>query len=1016
MVPALPTRLVRVCLWAGVLCLAPPGLRAAEPSRWLARPPWQTDDGLPNNTVYGVAQTPDGFIWLGTPTGLARFDGARFQVFSSTNFVSPPNRGILTMINLRDGGLALTMDRGAVVLLRPDSARAFLPDRNLSDQTPYSMAEDAEGAVWVSYRDGAVCRVRQGKTIRFTEQEGLLAPVAISALAADRQGRIWFARGPHFGAFRDGRFQAVATIPSSPTRLAAAHGGGIWICSGTRLLKFDEDMGLKDLGEFSSTPSAGAPTALLEDEDGSVWIGTAYSGLYHFSGTNFEAVPISHKEVTSLAEDREGSLWVGTTGDGLYQVRPRTVELEGTEEGLPFDAVQSLCEDTNGVLWAATQNGALARRIGDRWQMFSPQPDWAAPATCVTADPSGAIWIGTRTFGLFCWKDNRLTDWGNTRDLAGITVHTLQVGRSGDLWIGEDTPNALQRLRAGQLTTLDVPADDLRVIRAMTEGLDGSIWVGTSRGLLLRIRDGHVANETIRTPGEPTPSIRCLYTSPDGTVWIGYANWGVGWIKNGRSANIRTEQGLYDDGISHIVADGHGWLWFGSDRGIFKVRQKELDDVAEGRANRVRSIHYGKGEGLASLQANFGGAPGALRSRDGRLWIPMRTALAVVNPDPLYMSSYPPPVLLCRVAVDDRTAAAYCDIMPTPDSRNRQVLDLRTSRGPLHLPPGHRRVQFDFTALSFTAPENVHFRYRLDGSDDDWGEDKTERTASYLRLPAGTYTFRVIACNSDDLWNETGASLQVIVAPFVWQTWWFKALLGTLFTLLVIAVVRYVSFRRLRFQLRHFEQQEALHRERARIAKDIHDDVGANLTQIALLGDLARQDVEAPDKLAARLAKVSDTARQAVKSLDEIVWAVNPRNDTLAHLVDYTGQFALDYLRVAGIRCRLDLPDQTPEREISTDVRHNLFLVVKEALNNIVKHARATEVWLRVSAAETGLRIAVEDNGCGFSGPPADAGADGLRNMRQRIQEIGGQCRIESQPGAGTKVLVELPWPPQVHA
>jgi signal transduction histidine kinase len=329
----------------------------------------------------------------------------------------------------------------------------------------------------------------------------------------------------------------------------------------------------------------------------------------------------------------------------------------------------------------------------------------------------------------------------------------------------------------------------------------------------------------------------------------------------------------------------------------------------------------------------------------------------------------------------------------------------------VRLKPGHHKVDFDFTALSFTALDNVHFRYRLVGVDDDWVERTDPRNVSYPRLPANSYTFRVQACNHAGVWNLDGAQLSFIVTPFFYQTWSFRAAALAAFTLVLIAIVRYVSFRRLRLRLHELEQQAALHKERGRIAKDIHDDLGANLTQIALLGELAQQDRGEPDKAAERVGKISTTARQAIKSLDEIVWAVNPRNDTLSHLIDYAGQFALDYLRLAGIRCRLDFPEQAPVREVSTDVRHNLFLAIKEALNNIVKHARATEVWLRASADAHALRFSVEDNGCGFDHAPDDATADGLRNMRQRLAEIGGRCQIESRVGGGTKVTFELPWP-----
>jgi signal transduction histidine kinase len=250
----------------------------------------------------------------------------------------------------------------------------------------------------------------------------------------------------------------------------------------------------------------------------------------------------------------------------------------------------------------------------------------------------------------------------------------------------------------------------------------------------------------------------------------------------------------------------------------------------------------------------------------------------------------------------------------------------------------------------------------------------------------------------------------IVVQPFFWATWPFR--LGTLvvFTLSVIAIVRYVSFRRLRLRLRTLEQQAALHNERARIAKDIHDDLGATLTQIALLSELAQQDMTAPEKAGEHVQKISANARQVMKSLDEIVWAVNPRNDTLPHLIDYLGQFSVDFLRMPGIRCRLDLPEHPPAINLSADVRHNLFLAVKEALHNIVKHARASEVRLRVNVDNGTLSVVVEDNGQGFERAPADAWADGLRNMTQRLTAIGGQCRIESRAGAGTTITFEMPW------
>jgi signal transduction histidine kinase len=290
--------------------------------------------------------------------------------------------------------------------------------------------------------------------------------------------------------------------------------------------------------------------------------------------------------------------------------------------------------------------------------------------------------------------------------------------------------------------------------------------------------------------------------------------------------------------------------------------------------------------------------------------------------------------------------------------------------------------------------------------DADWVEAGPRRFAQYNFLPPGQYQFQVIACNSDGVWNKTGQSLTLVILPHFYETWWFRVLVGMVAAGLVAGAVRYVVTRRLRQKMVQLARQQAVERERARIAKDIHDDLGANLTLIAVLGDLAKKE-----KTGERIEKMASTARESVKSLDEIVWAVNPRNDTLAHLIDYTGQFAVDYLRAAGVRCLLDVPEHAPVREVPSTVRHNVFLVVKEALQNIVKHARATAVWLRISATDEGLRIIIEDNGQGFESVPQDALADGLRNMRQRMEEIGGTHQIQSHAGKGTEIIVELPWP-----
>ena len=971
-------------------------------SNWFMRA-WKSDDGLPNNNVTGMAQTQDGYLWLATPGGLVAFDGVRFQPFSLGSF-GQEKRIISAMTLDHKGGLTLAMDRGDIICLDGSATHTFKIATDTPGRIPRDVVEAGDGTLWVSCHGGGIYSIKNGQVKYIYRSSGLPGGLSIPSLTVDNDGQVWFCKNGAFGKIIDGHFKTLAQLGDSHACLAPARDGNIWMCTASTLYKYRQGEKPEVISKFGGND----PSALLEDRQGTLWVGTYDSGLFRYDGSGFEKVSTSHSQILSLLEDTEGNLWVGTGGGGLDRIRQGNLELIGSDTGLP-EAVQSIGQATNGTIWAAMQSGTLVQLAGDKWTPMETNDTWSGGATCVLPDPSGVVWVGTERRGLFCWRNGQFIPWGKPDDLKGHTIRGLLLDKAGSLWISEESPIGIQKLQSGELKNLPLPPDS-RLIRAFAEDQAGNIWAGTSRGVLLRISGGNVTNETTNLLGAAL-SIRYLYTTPDGIVWIGFAGGGVGRLKDGKVVKITEAQGLVDNYISQIVADEQGWLWFGANRGIFKVREKDLNSVADGLSTHLQTVHYGSGEGLPSLEANYGNSPGALCSRDGRVWIPTRTGVVVANPNLSEDAPQPPSVLFDRVTVDDTVAAIYNGVLPLGKPAGREISSLRDTNILLRVPPYHRRLEFDFTAPSFTAPENTQFRYRLLGLNDDWIEIRAQREVAYPPLPAGNYCFEVEASDRNGDWGKSGTSLNFELLPFFWQTLWFRLMVVALFTLMVVAVVRYLSFRRLQLQLQHAQQQSALHRERARIAKDIHDDLGATLTQIAIFSELAQRDSDRPAESQGHNEKISQTARQAIKSLDEIVWAVNPRNDTLTQLVDYTGQFALDYLASAGVRCRLDFPEQMPEREVPTDLRHNLFLVVKEALNNVVKHAQAREVSLRLSSTDRRLHIEIEDDGRGFGQSPDAPGADGLRNMRQRMADIGGECRIESRVGGGTKIMVEYCWP-----
>jgi len=969
---------------------------------------WLSDDGLPENIVTGVVQTPDGFLWVSTPSGLARFDGIHFEVYSHTNFPGVPNPFVRALAVSRGGGLWLAMDRGPVVNVAAGVAHVFTRFDGLPSLHTVIAVEDDAGALWIGYSNGSLYRLQAGKATDYSEMDGLPAGEFCS-LAKDSRGVIWIARGGQLGVWRNERFQLVQKTGSALTGIAARRAGGVWVCADAMLMYCDESGHLFERGAFKPEHSILKPPVLLEDSSGAVWIGTSTSGLIRFDGKDFEQIPKMHYEILSLTEDHEGNLWVGTGGGGLNRVRPRALQLEGAEAGLIFPIVQSLCEDGQGNIWAAAQNGLLARRSVAGWSIVSTNAGWPGGAvSCVAASPDGTVWIGTQDHGLYQWQDGRFNPFESSEGISNSVVHALIVGKTGEVWISfgaRPLNRFVLRLRNGQSRLMPLP-QGMKNIGAMAFDAQGDLWLATLAGNLLRFREYNFFDETLHI-GPKRLRIRCLHATPDGSLWIGYEDSGLGRLKDGRFALITTAQGLADNHITQIVEDGSGSLWFGANCGIFRVMQQELEEVAEGRASTVMSFLHGADEGLPNLEANLGQSPDVLRSRDGRLWFPMRTGLAIVSPDRLRDPAEPPPVLLDRVTVDGKVMAEYRGTMPVHD--DPAVINLHAPDASLRLAPSHRRVDFDFAALSFSAPETVNFRYRLEGLDKDWIDGRTHRRASYSRLSPGNYRFRVQASSDGRVWEEPGAALALNATPYLQETLWFRAVVLGLVLFLVAAVVQWVVSLQHQRKVERLERLGALDRERARIAQDLHDDLGAGLAQVGLLSSIIQQSATSSERTQKHLRQITNTSQEMVGALDEIVWAINPKHDSVTSLSDYFCGYAQELFQPTKIRCRLDIAKDLPSDTLDAHRRHSFFLAFKEALTNVIRHSQAAEVWILISADAHNLLVVVEDNGKGFAARPAGVGADGLGNMSRRMTQLGGRCEIQSVPDSGTRVRFVLP-------
>jgi signal transduction histidine kinase len=577
--------------------------------------------------------------------------------------------------------------------------------------------------------------------------------------------------------------------------------------------------------------------------------------------------------------------------------------------------------------------------------------------------------------------------------------------REGELW---------RRWKGAWIAETNHP--QTHAITAIVEDREGWMWIGTEGGGLERFK-GDERVHFDKTGGLLSDLIRTLYMDGQGVVWIGTAGGGLSRWRDGRIATFTTREGLPDNTVSQILEDHAGRLWLGSNRGIACVNKNELEELAAGRIPAVYPQVYGRTEGMPSEECTGGFSPAGLKTKSGLLWFSTLKGIVVADPSPHTASAAIPPVALEEVLLDGVPDAEFRVPAPAVKLSGKNTPLVQPELEMLHIRPGKHRIEFRYTGMSFDAPERVRFRYRLDGLDPDWVEAGTHRSALYSYVPPGHYTFRVIACNSDGPWDEAGAALALTVLPHFWQAWWVIGL-GCLAALVLVgSTVRLVEKRKLQHRLKRLEQEGALERERTRIAQDLHDEMGAKLCRISFLSEHARRHELVPAELRHQISSISDASREVLCSLDEIVWAVNPQNDTLEHLVSYIGQYAQEYFQETGIECELHIPTQLPPQPLSSQIRHHLLLAVHEAFTNMLKHSGATRARVSITCNKEGLEIVAWDNGRSFDPSmianglqgAANGSGNGLRNMRSRLTEIGGHCQVKSEPGQGTTIRFVLP-------
>jgi ligand-binding sensor domain-containing protein/signal transduction histidine kinase len=939
---------------------------------------WHPEEGLPNNALSDVIQARDGYLWIATWAGAVRFDGVRFTPVLR----NLPNDHVRALLETSNGTMWVSVSGAGLVRLRDGRVdHIFTTADGLAGADVRAIVEDARGRIWAGTEAGL--SVIDGNRIRTIRRAQGLNDDVINALRRGAGGRVWIATASGICSATDDGVECDAADAGRGRSVLEDRSGVLWI--GT-------DAGLTSKGAHTPCEHRCFPgqrvSSLLESRDGSVWAGFGDGGVARIAAgvsTLYGAgtcLPTGGP-VVRMHEDAEGSIWVATYNAGLGRLKPARVVTYAMADGLPNKVIGSIVEDARGTIRAGTQCGPVSELRGGRFVPRFQEYTKDACAWVLWPARDGSLWIGTRGNGVFRWRAGRMQHIGVREGLSDARISGLFEDRDGTMWIGTEF-GGLHTFANGRLSR-SFDADDgvaTGFIASFAQDRSGRIWIGSNATGLSIYEDGR-----FRRLGDderpPTNNIAGLFVDSRGDLWIGSAADGLFRYRNGRYEPFGPAQGLGDRLVAVMVEGADGAIWVHTANGISRLERSRIDAVAAGRAASLEPLILGRAEGLRTLEGSGGGLdPSGLTSRDGRLWFSTVDGIVVIDPATFATNRVPPKLAIEQVRVGGRPAEA--------------------KDGSIRVPAGTQAMEVDYTALSLLLPARVKFKYRLVGADTAWQDAGTRRTAYYTRLSPGRYQFEVLAANDDGLWATTPAALALVVAPFWWERLSVQFLGVALLLAATGAGVRSLSLRRARARVAELEREQALNRERSRIARDLHDDLGSRLAQIKLIADRHSTD---------SLGRISDVATDAMQTMDELVWTVNAGNDSVESFAQYAAEFVEQHLSAAGLRFRLRVPGDLGDRPLNADARRNLFLAFKETLHNVVKHAGATEVHVRIDVEGADVVVEVSDNGCGLPGDGAGmATGNGLRNIRERARATGGTVTFGPAPGGGTRVTLRIPF------
>lgn len=959
---------------------------------------WTTDNGLPQNGVRSIAQTPDGYLWFTTLDGLVRFDGIKFTVFNKSNTKGIINNRFWFLQSFADGSVWAATDSGDLTIYRDNQFTSFsaeeVPDSQIIGIHPDQNGEPLieTGKKFIYLRDG---KFVIGKTVEKRE-----TPIHI--IKGNSSGK-WKITPTETIYEKDGKTEIYSlkldSFSSYNLNFYEEKSGGLW-ASEVGKLYFLKDGKITEYNEKDGVPQNTLAHSFWEESDGSLWFATgnfSFSGvgLVRFKDGRFNRFGLqqglSNNRIFYVFKDREGTIWLATD-KGLNRLRRQIIKPFSVKDGLINNETYPILKASDDTVYIGTVEGLSIYRDGKFVnQMFYCRQALLSKASIQSLweDAKGRVWIGT----ISCLG---ILENGAIREVTQFSdtpkaFYAIRSDRHNDLWLGTEHHGVFQ-YRDGKIiqhytTANGLPSNDVKVIH---EDGTGDLWFGTFGGLA-HFKNGKFINYRINE-GLPSNLVRSITEDADGNLWIGTYDGGLARFKDGKFFNFNTDNGLFNNGVFAIMDDEHGNFWMSSNKGIFRASKQQLNDFADGKSDRYESFSYGKDDGMLTTECNGGRQPSAIKDSAGKIWFPTLEGIAVVDPKNLGTNPLPPPVEIETVAIDRENVNI---------GKNTAII----------LTPAQNYLDIEYTALSFIKSEQIKFRYKLEGLDKNWVDAGTRRTVNYSYLPSGEYVFRVIAANADGIWNNQGKSIKIIVLAPIYKTWrfWFSLFI-------ILAIVSYLIYRyRIKqlqklnaaqesFSRQLIESQEA---ERKRIAQELHDGLGQNLLVIknrALLGLTAKENREKADE---QFSEIQESVTDALAEVRTIAYNLRPLHIERLGLSSTIEEMIEDIEAASeiSINCDIENIDETFSKENEI----NIYRIIQEVLNNIVKHSEAKRASVTIFRENQKIVLTIKDDGKGFDvAKVSDRKGLGLNGISERVKILGGNYSIESEIGQGTTVSIEI--------